>query len=103
MINEIAPVTIEDEKIMKGRIPNFEIEDKSAAYNAEKTIQGIKIYITILFKGVMSFSDRKSIRLRTYPKPIIKIMDKIVTSISFINNNLTRFYKKLMKNKKKKK
>lgn len=87
MKNEITPVTIEDEKIINGKIPNFEIKDKSAAYNAEKTIQGIKIYITILFKGVMSFSDRKSIRLRTYPKLIIKIMDKIVTSIWFINNS----------------
>ena len=71
---------------MKGKIPNFEIEDKSAAYNAEKTIQGIKIYITILLKGSMSFSLKKSIRLRKYPKPIIIIIDKIVVRIASIKH-----------------
>ena len=86
--NEITPVTNDEIRMTTGKIPNLGINDKSDENSAEKIMHGNKIFITILFKGLMSFSDKKSMRLRTYPIAIIKMIDKIVTSISFINNNL---------------
>ena len=87
MKNEIAPVKNDEIRITTGKIPNLGINVRSDENSAEKIMHGNKIFITILFKGFMSFSDKKSMRLRTYPIAIIKMIDKIVTSISFINNN----------------
>ena len=55
------PEIKDDINIIKGRIPNFGIKLKSEEYNAENIMQGIKIFITNLFKGEMSFSVKKLI------------------------------------------
>jgi len=67
-------------------------------------MQGIKIYITILLNGSISLSDKKSIRLRKYPKPIIMIIDKIVVSIALIQGYCMNFkiYKYYYKKRKRK-
>ena len=60
MKNEIKPVIKEVDNMTKGSIPSFDINDKSAEYNPLKIIHGNNILITILFKGLMSSSDKKS-------------------------------------------
>jgi hypothetical protein len=81
---DTIPVANEDNNITKGNIPNLGNKSKLAKYKALKIMQGSNIYITILLKGSMSFSLKKSILLRKYPSPIIMMIDKIVTIIAFI-------------------
>ena len=84
MRKEIIPVTNEDAKITNGRTDKLGNNDKSALYNAEKIIQGKKMFITNLLKASTKSAVKKLILLRKYPTAIIKIIDKIVIRIAFI-------------------
>ena len=61
----MIPVTKDEAKITKGRIPKEDIIDKSAVQRAEKIILGSIMLITILFKVSTLSTDKKPMRLRT--------------------------------------